>query len=736
MEPLPVQELLEVLLQMVSVTGGIETVLPILLMSGTIDYVKDIQSLTPLLTDSKTRPTIETILPILLMSRVFGDIPTETEETVPELIVPKNKFNNAELQILPTLVMSGLLPLTIPKLDKVDLKVVFGPTLTMLGLMGPQKVIPLDNVQPVNESDVVKVLETTQKKKRIRSTSSVNSAYKALLYTNFIRRADKFVIRVNNFLINYENNSLKHLNWKKKNLEDEAEASKYRSKEIKDILERQKKEKEEPEKEGISFGFKSSGRAGGEPSPAALTAASAITSGAPAPEAPTDFKGEVQPNTYPITDPYNKIRSDGSVHKGVDLGTPTGTYIAVKAKSKVIEAGYIDPKGYGNVISLWVPEVNKQFIFGHLSQIGVSKGQEVPAGKIIGRTGSTGRSSAPHLHFEVHSNREYVGSRGAEDPTGYIPWLLLGGTKGRTSGTGGPDYQDPAINDNVKFAVKKLMNSKDIKLNDYEIAGWLGNFMTESPGLYPNRYQGDVRPKPTWKTPDPNGPGRGIAQWGEGKDGARWNNALKWWRKQNRKGDLFNSLEGQLDWAIEEITRGEFSNIAEIKNNYSKSVKEATLNFKDGFERPDKNFENIPERLAFANSVYQYIKYLRKLEAKKNKGKLPQKSFIDNILNFFKPKNKAEGGIEPPQKILVGEAGPEFIIPMSKIKTFMKLVADEKAKALISEYNIKKPVEFKVTNLQTKTNKIDNSMINYDYDIYNMQNEEVVYYYKPTIYYS
>jgi murein DD-endopeptidase MepM/ murein hydrolase activator NlpD len=68
----------------------------------------------------------------------------------------------------------------------------------------------------------------------------------------------------------------------------------------------------------------------------------------------------------------------------------------------VVVAGW-DNRGYGNMILLDNGN-GYQTRFGHLSEIDVQAGQAVQKGQLIGRVGSTGRSTGPHLHFEIILN--------------------------------------------------------------------------------------------------------------------------------------------------------------------------------------------------------------------------------------------------------------------------------------------------------------------------------------------
>lgn len=86
---------------------------------------------------------------------------------------------------------------------------------------------------------------------------------------------------------------------------------------------------------------------------------------------------------------------------GVDLAAPTGTRILASAPGKVIFAKSGWNGAYGNLIILQHPNGTKT-LYAHLSQINVTSGQQVDRGQLIGLVGNTGRSTGPHLHFEVH----------------------------------------------------------------------------------------------------------------------------------------------------------------------------------------------------------------------------------------------------------------------------------------------------------------------------------------------
>jgi LysM repeat protein len=94
-------------------------------------------------------------------------------------------------------------------------------------------------------------------------------------------------------------------------------------------------------------------------------------------------------------------------HNGVDIGAPVGSPILAAAEGVVLAAkpsGYNG--GYGKMVIISHPN-GTQTVYGHLSSVYVTTGQSVSKGEQIGESGNTGRSTGPHLHFEV---------RGAENP--------------------------------------------------------------------------------------------------------------------------------------------------------------------------------------------------------------------------------------------------------------------------------------------------------------------------------
>jgi murein DD-endopeptidase MepM/ murein hydrolase activator NlpD len=95
------------------------------------------------------------------------------------------------------------------------------------------------------------------------------------------------------------------------------------------------------------------------------------------------------------TDPFS---GEGAFHKGVDISSPYGTPVRVTADGIVVQAGW--ESGYGRLVCVDHGNAT-QTCYAHLSRIFVHTGQTLRRGEYVGEVGSSGRATAPHLHYEV-----------------------------------------------------------------------------------------------------------------------------------------------------------------------------------------------------------------------------------------------------------------------------------------------------------------------------------------------
>ncbi len=103
------------------------------------------------------------------------------------------------------------------------------------------------------------------------------------------------------------------------------------------------------------------------------------------------------------SDPFTKVRK---FHAGMDFSAKTGTPVFATGDGVVVRADNT-ASGYGNHIVVR-HGFGYETLYAHLSKYKARKGQRVKRGDVIGYVGSTGRSEAPHLHYEVHKNGQVV----------------------------------------------------------------------------------------------------------------------------------------------------------------------------------------------------------------------------------------------------------------------------------------------------------------------------------------
>jgi murein DD-endopeptidase MepM/ murein hydrolase activator NlpD len=141
------------------------------------------------------------------------------------------------------------------------------------------------------------------------------------------------------------------------------------------------------------------------------------------------------PSIWPVAGPLRSgfgIRgnpfggSSREFHKGQDISAPMGTPVIATANGTVIIAGWL--RGYGWVV--YIDHGNGLSTrYGHLSRIDVTVGQTLKRGEQLGLVGSTGRSTGPHLHYEVRINGQPV------SPLLYLPALPVPATAQREGAT-------------------------------------------------------------------------------------------------------------------------------------------------------------------------------------------------------------------------------------------------------------------------------------------------------------
>lgn len=135
------------------------------------------------------------------------------------------------------------------------------------------------------------------------------------------------------------------------------------------------------------------------------------------PDAPKKIAGNMKGEFIrPVSDEVNSLwgmrvhplTGESKMHNGIDFRSPTGTPVYASLEGTITRRW--TSKSYGKVIYIEHPD-GKTSRYAHLSSFepGLSVGDEVTQGQLIGYVGSTGRSSGPHLHFEIRKNDEAFG---------------------------------------------------------------------------------------------------------------------------------------------------------------------------------------------------------------------------------------------------------------------------------------------------------------------------------------
>ena len=125
------------------------------------------------------------------------------------------------------------------------------------------------------------------------------------------------------------------------------------------------------------------------------------------------------PSRWPVRGPVNSgfggraspWSSGPEFHSGLDIGAPVGTQVKAPAPGTVVFAG-THPE-YGQTLVVDHGNETKS-LYGHLSRLSVTVNQTVQRGDVMALTGNTGRSSGPHLHYEIQVKGQAV------NPTSYL----------------------------------------------------------------------------------------------------------------------------------------------------------------------------------------------------------------------------------------------------------------------------------------------------------------------------
>lgn len=292
-----------------------------------------------------------------------------------------------------------------------------------------------------------------------------------------------------------------------------------------------------------------------------------------------------EPVGYSITSEFG-IRNDPyagnkASHSGLDIAPLSGDYGTVNviaAKSGTVIRVNNDPtcesnslnescngSGYGNYVEIEHQDGNTT-LYGHMHKntITVSVGDIVDQGQVIGKVGSSGRSTGMHLHFEVRENSIAV------DPLNYISE-----NNERPSATS----NNVLMGSDSKQTI--CLTLKDNGYSDEAVAGLMGNMEAES-GFRPNAVNelGCV----------------GIVQWCFSLA-----NELK-----TTYGDSWSNIDSQLDFLLHELNNDFPSVNSYLHGNHT--AEEHAYYFCMNFERPGASHCNNGKRQNFAKNNYEYIK--------------------------------------------------------------------------------------------------------------------------------
>jgi murein DD-endopeptidase MepM/ murein hydrolase activator NlpD len=122
---------------------------------------------------------------------------------------------------------------------------------------------------------------------------------------------------------------------------------------------------------------------------------------------PTPIESGKTPSGVRVSSEYGPRNMGSGFHRGVDIASPIGTPVFASNSGVIVAARWENPndpkQGYGQFVQI-KHEDGTQTVYAHLSSIGVRQGDKVEKGIQIAKTGNTGSSTGPHLHYELIKN--------------------------------------------------------------------------------------------------------------------------------------------------------------------------------------------------------------------------------------------------------------------------------------------------------------------------------------------
>ncbi|MFC0525437.1 murein hydrolase activator EnvC family protein [Pontibacillus salicampi] len=268
--------------------------------------------------------------------------------------------------------------------------------------------------------------EVEEKKKNLESQKKELESKKAELEA-LKRKLDEQRELKNELMADLE--SKEHeLHDKKLNIEEEQQLLQSQQQAIQNEIQRAEQDKQNKKEqlaaqrraeEKQQQSSNSGGSATTSSSNGSSSGGSGSSGGTSSPSQSTSSSGFVSPVSGVVTSSYG-MRS-GGFHNGIDVGKTTASASIHAAASGTVIRSYYS-SSYGNVVFI-SHSMNGQIyttVYAHLQNREVSSGQQVSAGQRLGYMGSTGRSTGPHLHFELHKGPWNASKSNAVNPAAYI----------------------------------------------------------------------------------------------------------------------------------------------------------------------------------------------------------------------------------------------------------------------------------------------------------------------------